>query len=100
VLRWLFAYHGWVRQRILPLVEALTVEELRQPGLIPGGNSDGSLFATLVHLVDVEDSYQTVWLGSVDPGEPDPARYGDLARLVSIWQDVDHRRDAFLAGPG
>ncbi len=100
LVRWLFAYHAWVRPRILAPAEALTAEELRRPGIIPGGHGDGSLFATLVHLVDVEDSWLALWLGGGDPGEPDSVRYGDPARLASIWQDVDHRRDAFLAGLG
>jgi uncharacterized damage-inducible protein DinB len=98
--RWLFAYHSWARRRILVPVRTLTADEPRRPAVIPGGHGDGSLFATLVHLIDVEESWLARWLGEEIPAELDHARYSDLARAVSIWEEVDRRRDAFLAGLG
>ena len=46
VLHTLVDYHYWARDRMFPVVEALTDEQLRRPL----GNSFSSVFDTVVHL--------------------------------------------------
>jgi uncharacterized damage-inducible protein DinB len=46
VLQTLVEYHYWARDQLVPAVEALTDEQLRQPL----GNSFSSVFDTVVHL--------------------------------------------------
>ena len=47
MLQTLVDYHYWARDRLFPVVETLTEEQLRRPL----GNSFSSVFDTVVHLV-------------------------------------------------
>lgn len=99
VIRFYCDYRNGVRPRIVAAIEAAKPEDVYRPGTIVGGNGDGSVFATFVHIVDVEEG----WLhecvhGEIGPDGPDPQRYRDIAAVTAIWETVGREWHDYLAG--
>jgi uncharacterized damage-inducible protein DinB len=89
VLRFLCAFRNGIRPHIVEAISAANPDDVFRPGTIPGGNGDGSVFATFVHLVDVEESWlHEQLLGEGAQAGPDPARYADLESVAAIWEQV------------
>jgi uncharacterized damage-inducible protein DinB len=79
-------YRSDTRERVIEVLRQGGEEVMGQPGAIPGGNGDGSIYATFLHLVDVEES----WLheGLLAEGwqdGPSPERYADFDAIAAIW---------------
>jgi uncharacterized damage-inducible protein DinB len=98
MIRWLFRFSDWTRPQVIGAVSRASDEQLRQPGMIAGGVEDGSIFATLVHTVDAEESWLARWMGSVEDPEPDPVKYATVESTAQQWEIVQQTRDAWLAG--
>ena len=99
VIRFLGDFRNGVRPRIVAAIEGANPDDVYRPGTIPGGNGDGSVFATYVHLVDVEESWLHERLLDEGDGDgPDPERYRDIAAVTAIWETVGHDWERYLAG--
>ncbi len=91
VLRFLCAFRNGIRPQIVEVIARANPDDVYRPGTIPGGNGDGSVFATLVHMVDVEESWlHEQLLGEGSQAGPDPERYADIASVAAIWDQVGH----------
>lgn len=98
VIRFLCAYRNGIRPRIVEAIEGADPDDIYRPGTIPGGNGDGSVFATYVHVVDVEESWlHERLLGEEDGDGPDPAQYRDIAAVTAIWETVGREWHDYLA---
>ena len=98
VIRFLCDFRNGVRPKIAAVIAAANPDDVYRPGMIPGGNGDGSVFATYVHLVDVEESWLHERLrGEGDTDGPDPARYRDIAAVTAIWETVGQDWERYLA---
>jgi uncharacterized damage-inducible protein DinB len=74
------------REIVVDILRQAGADVMHQPGAIPGGNGDGSIYATYLHLVDVEES----WLheGLLAEGwqdGPSTERYSDFEAITTIW---------------
>lgn len=97
VIRFLCDFRNGVRPKIVAAIEAANPEDVSRPGTIPGGNGDGSIFATYVHIVDVEESWlHERLLGEDDKDGPDPTRYRDIAAVTDIWESVGQDWERYL----
>ena len=83
----LFACHAWARARLLAAAEQLPYEALRRPVLIPGGNEDGSLHATLSHIVAAQAHWLTRFEG--DAERRVTPSYPDLQAIARAWEQAD-----------
>ena len=98
VIRFLCDFRNGVRPKIVAAIVAAKPEDVYRPGTIAGGNGDGSVFATFVHIVDVEESWlHERLLGEGDKDGPDPERYRDIAAVTAIWETVGHDWEHYLA---
>lgn len=99
LITWFAHYRNDVRPVIVEAIATASPDDIHRPGLIPGGNGDGSIFATFVHIVDVEESWlHEEILGKESQGGPDPERYRDFASVAAIWEQVDADWLAWLEG--
>jgi uncharacterized damage-inducible protein DinB len=95
LLQEVFAFHAWARARVLAAADQLPYEALRRPVLIPGGNEDGSLHATLAHIA----ATQTHWLARFQ-GEAEhdlTAAYPDVPAIAQAWEQSDVAIQKLLA---
>ena len=97
MIRWMYTFNDWTRPQVIEAVGRLTDAQLRQPGAITGGLGSGSVFDTLVHLVDVEESWLARWMGTPEDPGPDPVTYATLESTAKQWEIIDQTRDAWLA---
>lgn len=97
IVRFLFEYRNGIRPRIVEAIAAANRDDVMRPGTIPGGYGDGSVFAALAHVVDVEESWLARIQGEPDPVWPDPERYSDVEATALIWERGSERWRAFLA---
>jgi uncharacterized damage-inducible protein DinB len=83
----LFSFHAWARARVLAAAEQVPYEGLRRPVMIPGGNADGSLHATLAHIA----ATQTHWLARFqgDAEHRLDTDYVDLRSIGQAWRESD-----------
>ncbi len=98
VLRELFEYNYWARDRQLDACGALTEEQF----LRPMGSSYSSLRDTLAHLVAAEWIWLERWLGRsptrLEAEDYAAERFPTLAAVRDRWQSVEHDMRAYLAG--
>jgi uncharacterized damage-inducible protein DinB len=97
-LRTLYGYNRWATQRLLEVAERLTPEQLHTPG----DAGHGSVHNTLLHLIDVQQSWLAWWDGSLSAEEAyrltlDPADFPDLATLYAAWEKVEKATQAFVS---
>lgn len=98
-LRTLYGYNQWATQRVFEVAERLTPEQLHAPG----NAGHGSVHNTLLHLIDVQQSWLAWWDGSLSAEEAyrltlDPADFPDLAALQAAWEKVERATGAFVTG--
>jgi uncharacterized damage-inducible protein DinB len=96
VLQTLVEYHYWARDRLVPAVEALTDEQLRQPL----GNSFSSVFDTVVHLYGADWIWRSRWEGVSPMALPSPDLYDSLAKVRGDWEDEERRIRAIVNALG
>lgn len=98
VIRFLCDFRNGVSPKIVAAIATADPQDVYRPETIPGGNGDGSVFATFVHIVDVEESWlHERLLGEGDTDGPDPARYRDIAAVAAIWEAVGRDWERYLA---
>jgi uncharacterized damage-inducible protein DinB len=83
----LFAFHAWARARVLEAADRVPYEGLRRPVLIPGGNGDGSLHATLTHIAAAQAHWLARFQGDAEHRPADG--YPDLAAIARAWEQAD-----------
>lgn len=99
VVRFYCDYRNGVRPRIVEAIVAADPDDIYRPGTIVGGNGDGSVFATYVHIVDVEEAWLHERLLDEGDGDgPDPERYRDIESVTVIWETVGREWHDYLAG--
>jgi uncharacterized damage-inducible protein DinB len=87
LLEEVFAFHAWARVRVLAAADQLPYEALRRPVLIPGGNADGSLHATLAHIAATQAHWLARFRGEAEHRlAPD---YPDLPAIAVSWEQAD-----------
>jgi uncharacterized damage-inducible protein DinB len=94
ILRELFAYNYWARDRQLETCATLTQEQFQRPL----GNSFPSIRDTLVHLVGVEWAWLERWRGRSPQALPAEEELPTLAAIVERWRMVEHCMREYLAG--
>jgi uncharacterized damage-inducible protein DinB len=72
---------------VLAAAERVPYEGLRRPVLIPGGNEDGSLHATLAHIAATQAHWLARFQG--DAEHRVGASYPDLAAIARTWEQAD-----------
>jgi uncharacterized damage-inducible protein DinB len=97
MIRWLFRFSDWTRPHVIGAISRASDEQLRRPGAIAGGVEDGSIFATLVHTVDAEESWLARWMNTPEDPGPDPVKYATVESIARRWESVQQTRDAWLA---
>lgn len=95
-LRWIYEFHDWANGRIFSAFKQLVSQQRSQPGVIPGGNEDGSLHATLAHLLGAEVIWLERWLGNAHAPLPGASDYPSPEALESNWGDLTARRRSWL----
>ena len=94
LLREVYGFHAWARGRVLEAAERVPFEGLRRPMLVPGGNEDGSLHATLSHLAAAEAHWLARWQGDAENQLRGGAGFANLDAIARVWQAAD---DGMLA---
>jgi uncharacterized damage-inducible protein DinB len=94
VLRELFDYNYWARDRQLEACAPLTEEQF----LRPLGGSFSSLRDTLAHLVGVEWLWLERWQGRAPKALPPPEDLPTLAAVAGRWNVVESDMRSYLAG--
>jgi uncharacterized damage-inducible protein DinB len=79
-------FRSATREQVVGFLRQVDADVIRSPAAIAGGNGDGSIYAALLHLVDVEES----WLheGLLAEGwqdGPDADRFASFDAIVAIW---------------
>lgn len=97
LLRQFGAFRAWGGPRIIAEIASASDDDLRRPGTITGGVEDGSVFAALVHIIDVEESWLDRLVGQPDRGLPTAERYPTVEAAGEIWTGVSARWTAYLA---
>ena len=96
VLQTLVDYHYWARDRMLPVVEALSEEQLRRPL----GNSFSSVFDTVVHLFGADWIWRSRWEGVSPMALPSADSYDSLDKVCAAWEDEERRIRAIVNALG
>lgn len=95
LLQEVFAFHAWARARVLAAADQLPYEALRRPVLIPGGNEDGSVHATLAHIAATQAHWLARFQG--DAEHHLTATYPDLQAISQAWEQADAGLAAVVA---
>jgi len=99
VIRYLCDFRNGVRPRIVRAIAGANPDDVHRPGIIAGGVGDGSVVATFVHIVDVEESWlHERLLGEGTKDGPDPERYRDVDSVAAIWERVSAAWALYLDG--
>jgi uncharacterized damage-inducible protein DinB len=93
VLRELFQYSYWARDRQLQACQSLTAEQF----LRPLGSSFPSIRDTLTHLVAAEWFWLDCWLGRPTGPMLSPEEFPTLADLIGRWRAVELEMREYLA---
>jgi uncharacterized damage-inducible protein DinB len=94
MLREMFAYNYWARDRQLAVCGSLTGEQLAQPL----GGSFGTLRDTLKHMLGAESAWLQRFLGSSPRSLPWLKETLSLEAIVSRWKEVEGGMLSFVAG--
>jgi uncharacterized damage-inducible protein DinB len=96
LVRWQHRFHAWARRRLLSAARRTGEEDLRRPGVVPGGNEDGSVFSTLAHIVAAERTWLARWQGHQRAPLEGADDFDGLEALEAAWAKVEERRWAWL----
>jgi uncharacterized damage-inducible protein DinB len=81
--------------RVLAAADQLPYEALRRPVLVPGGNEDGSLHATLAHIAATQAHWLARFQGDAEHNLT--AAYPDLRAIAQAWEQSDAGLAAVVA---
>jgi uncharacterized damage-inducible protein DinB len=94
ILRELFKYNYWARDRQLEACASLAAEQF----LRPMGSSFSSLHDTLVHLVGAEWVWLERWRGQSPRAMPATSELPTLAAIEERWRVVERDLNGYLSG--
>lgn len=94
LLRELYEYSYWARDRQLEACATLTPEQFVRPL----GSSFSSVRDTLVHLLGAEWIWLERWQGRSPRMVPSPAEFPSLVTVESRWREVERDLRAYLVG--
>jgi uncharacterized damage-inducible protein DinB len=94
ILRELFNYNYWARDRQLEACASLAAEQF----LRPMGSSFSSLHDTLVHLVGAEWVWLERWRGQSPRAMPPDWELPTLAAIEERWRAVEQNLNGYLSG--
>lgn len=94
ILRELFKYNYWARDRQLEACSSLTTEQF----MCPMGSSFSSLHDTLVHLVGAEWVWLERWRGQSPRALPAARDLPTLAAIEDRWLAVEQDLNGYLSG--
>lgn len=94
LLRELYEYNYWARDRQLDACSSLTPEQFVRPL----GSSFSSVRDTLVHLLGAEWIWLERWHGRSPRLAPQPAEFPTLAAIEQRWREVERELRVFLVG--
>lgn len=97
VLQFQLAFQRWATGNVLDAARNVEFDALRAPGVIAGGQSDGSVFETLAHLAASEEHWLRRLLGTPSPTLRTASDYGSLEGLRSEWTTWSERLQEWLA---
>lgn len=92
MIRTLYDYHYWARDRVLAAAELITDEQFTQSK----GASFDTLQGTLVHLMNSERLWLNRWLGKADEPPLDPRNFGMLDEVRMYWDMLQMNLEKFL----
>jgi uncharacterized damage-inducible protein DinB len=97
MLRTMFDYSIWARDKLLGVIEGLEDTRLRD---VPGGSSGvyGSIFDTLAHMAASEWLWIQRCIGESPLRSPRGEDFRDLRTLVNWWNSVHADSVAVLSG--
>lgn len=90
----LWAYNGWANERIIAAAATLPIEGLQRP--VASGH--GTLFTTLLHLVDTEYGWRMLVADGTETPVLTADDIPDLPALAARLQVEDAAMRAYLAG--
>jgi uncharacterized damage-inducible protein DinB len=92
MLQSIYAHARWANARLFDTAAALTQAELTQ-----AADDSESIFALLVHLVDVQRTWLARAQHTIAP-PLDAGTYPTLAALREVWQSIDDASRTYVAG--
>ncbi len=95
-IRWMFAFHDWARPRLLAALRQVDPVERLRSDVIPGGNEDGSLHATVAHILGAEVIWFERWQGNTHARLRGSSDYASLDSLDQEWSELEARRRRWL----
>ncbi len=89
----LYEYNNWANQRLWEAVESVSAEQLN----IDVHNGIGSIFTTLVHLVNASWIWRSRWEGNTPARVLLVADFPTLQSVRTRWQEEEAQMQRFLA---
>jgi uncharacterized damage-inducible protein DinB len=94
----MYAYDRWATDRILAAAEGLGEEQLNAPGVA----GQGSIRDTLLHMIEAQRRWLTVWQGDVPAAEGfgfrlDRTLFPDIATVRTEWHQLASDVEAYCA---
>jgi uncharacterized damage-inducible protein DinB len=81
---------------VLAAAKKLGDEDRLRPGIISGGNEDGSVHAVLAHILGAEVIWLRRWQGDALARLPGSSDYPSLEVLEQAWSDLERSRQKWL----
>ena len=92
MIRSLFDYHYWARDRVLTAAGLITPEQFTQPS----GHSFDTLQGTFAHLMHSERLWLGRWQGQPDQPALNPADFPMLDAVIMYWMALEMRMRDFI----
>jgi uncharacterized damage-inducible protein DinB len=92
MIRPLYDYHYWARDRVLAAADLITEAQFTQSK----GASFDTLQGTFVHLMNSERLWLNRWLGKADESPLDPVNFSMLDEVHMYWDMLQMNMEKFL----
>ena len=90
----IYNYNYWASGQILAAAAKVTEEQFLAPASFPYGGLHG----TLLHILEAEWSWRSLFQKIEDASELLPADYPDLPAIEARWREEETAMRAYLAG--
>lgn len=95
-IRWVFRFHDWARPRLVVAAGALDESRRTEPGVVAGGNGDGSVHTALCHVLGAELTWFARWQGDVHHSLWRASEHADVEALDAAWTTLEAERRSWL----
>lgn len=95
-IKLIYEYNYWANEKIITMAAKLSDEQLKQPNSF----SWGSLHGTLVHMVDADQVWRSIFEHGVVPTFLEPDDLPDLDAIITHWNAEKAAMLSYLAGLG